>query len=97
MGIAPVVLAETAYVLKSVYGVAREDVVDALRDLVQRVNVEVLGLPTALVVEALGLCRDSGGVSFADALLWAQARVLGEPVWTFDGDFPQEGVQVRRP
>lgn len=97
ISIAPLVLAETAYVLKSVYGVPREDIVETLRDLVQRANVEVLGLQTAVVLEALDLCRGSGRVSFADALLWAHARVLGGSVWTFDGNFPKEGVVVRSP
>ncbi len=95
--IAPLILVETAYVLRSVYGVAREDVAAALVDLVQRVNVQVLGVETSLVVQALGLCRASGRVSFADALLWAQARDLDQPVWTFDKNFPMEGVRIRRP
>lgn len=95
--IAPLILVETAYVLRSVYGVAREDVVAALVDLVQRVNVQVLGVETSLVVQALGLCRASGRVSFADALLWAQARDLDQSVWTFDKNFPMEGVRIRRP
>ncbi len=95
--IAPLILVETAYVLRSVYSVSREDVVAALVDLVQRVNVEVLGVDTGLVVQALGLCRSSGRVSFADAMLWAQARDLDQPIWTFDKTFPQEGVQIRRP
>jgi len=38
IAIAPLILVETAYVLRSVYGVSREDVVAALVDLVQRVN-----------------------------------------------------------
>ena len=97
ISVAPLILVETAYVLRSVYGVSREDVVAALVDLVQRVNVEVLGVETSLVVQALRLCRASGRVSFADALLWAQARDLDEPIWTFDKNFPQEGVQIQRP
>lgn len=97
IAIAPLILAETAYVLRSVYGVSREDVAAALVDLVQRVNVQVLGVETSLVVQAMGLCRASGRVSFTDALLWAQARELDQPIWTFDKDFPMDGVQIRRP
>ena len=97
IAIAPLILAETAYVLRSVYGVSREGVVAALVDLVQRVNVEVLGVETSLVVQALELCRASGRVSFADAMLWAQARHLNETVWTFDKNFPREGLQIQRP
>lgn len=97
IGIPPLVLAETAYVLKSVYGVPREDIVSTLQDLLQRVNLEVVGMETAMVLRALDRCRDSGRVSFADALLWAHARTTGEPVWTFDGNFPGEGVEARHP
>lgn len=97
IGVPPLVLAEAANVLKSVYGVPRDDIVSTLQDFLQRVNLEVVGMETALVLRALDLCRDSGRVSFADALLWAHARTMDEPIWTFDGNFPPEGVEVRRP
>lgn len=75
-------------------------------------NADPTGLPAVKVAEEdvldpvggpgapgnrLDLCGGSGRVSFADAVLWAHGRVLGESVWTFDGNFPSEGVVVRSP
>lgn len=95
--IPPVALAETAYVLAAVYEVPREAVVDALIRFIQRRNVEVSGLPKTRVLEALLLCRPSGRVSFADALIWAEARAGGVPLYTLDERFPERGVRVVRP
>jgi predicted nucleic-acid-binding protein len=95
--ITSVVLAETAYVLQSVYKVPRADIVHALQDLVMRRNV-VASLAKEHVVRALDLCRPSARVSFADALIWAEA--LAEPcrrVYTFDQRFPNQEIEVVRP
>lgn len=90
-----VILAETAYVLSSVYGVPRAAVVDALSALIQRRNIRLLNLSKVWALEALDLCRDSGRHSFADVLLWAEACSSGTPVvYTFDGRFPAEGVEL---
>lgn len=90
-----VALAEAAYVLSSVYGIERVDVVDALIGFVQRRNVRLANLPKAVGLEALALCRPSRRVSFADALLWAQARALGvSRVFTFDRKFPTDGLEL---
>ena len=90
-------LAETAHVLTSVYRLPRRVVADALIALVQKQNVSVLGLDTALVVQALLLCRPSGRVSFTDALVWAAARSSRHArVYTFDDRFPDLGVELRR-
>lgn len=92
-----VVLAETAYVLSSVYRVARPALVDGLVGLLQRVNVAPLHLDKGAVIQALLLCRPSGRVSFADALVWAAARSSrAEAVYSFDDRFPEDGVTVRR-
>lgn len=40
------------------------------------------------------LCRDSKRYSFTDAFLWAQARVLGVAIYSFDGLFPSEGIEL---
>ena len=89
------ILVETAYVLTSYYEVPREEVVDALSDLVQRRNISLLALPKPLALEALDLCRSSARVSFADAILWAQARHAGaEEILTFDRRFPDEGIAL---
>jgi predicted nucleic acid-binding protein len=93
-----VVLAEAGYVLTKVYRAPREQVVDALTSFVQRRNVELLALPKSLALEALSLCRHSNRHSFADAILWAQARSApGCVLLTFDGDFPAAGIEVERP
>jgi predicted nucleic-acid-binding protein len=57
-----VVIAETAYVLSSVYGVRRAAVVDSLVDLLQKRNVAILDLDKGAVLQALLLCRPSNRV-----------------------------------
>lgn len=90
-----VILAETAYVLTAVYEIPRADVVDALSAFIQRRNIRLLNLSKPAALEALRLCRDSGRHSFADALLWAEARHSGfGRVYTFDKRFPAEDVEL---
>jgi predicted nucleic acid-binding protein len=95
--ITDVVLTETAYVLTSVYEAPREDVVDHLIALLRRTNVHLHEGDTDLACEALLLCRPSGRVSFADAMLWARARSSALPVYTFDERFPADGIDVGHP
>ena len=90
------VLAEVAYVLMSVHQVSRVLVVDSLVALVQKQNISTYALDKGLVLQALQMCRPSGRVSFADALVWASARSAGaEIVYTFDQRFPSDGLEVR--
>jgi predicted nucleic acid-binding protein len=96
LAIGAVTLAETAHVLRRIYGRPREQIVDALIELVQRENVVPYGLDRATLVEALRMCRPSGRVSIPDALLWAEARSSGSGVvYTFDRQFPALGIEVR--
>jgi predicted nucleic acid-binding protein len=95
--ITPLILAEVAYVLTRVYRRERSSTVQALIDLILRSNILVHGLQTDLAVEALDMCRPSGRVGFADALLWAEARTTGGTVHTFDERFPERGVPINRP
>jgi predicted nucleic-acid-binding protein len=89
------VLVETAYVLESFYEIEREPLTEALGDLVRRRNLKLLGLPKNIVLEALALCRGSRRVSFADALLWAQAVHADTPrVYSFARRFPGEGIEL---
>lgn len=37
---------------------------------------------------------DSKRFSFTDAFLWAQARMLGVAIYSFDGRFPSEGIEI---
>jgi predicted nucleic-acid-binding protein len=92
-----VVLAESAYVLTNVYRVPRSAVVESLIALVQKANLAVHGLDKGLVLQALLMCKPSGRVSFADAMLWAVARsASAEAVYSFDERFPEDGVDLRR-
>jgi predicted nucleic acid-binding protein len=92
-----VVLAETAFVLNSVYGVPRRAVVDGLVELLQRRNLAAFRLDKGAVIQGLLLCRPSNRVSFADAMGWAAARSAGaETVYSFDERFPSGGIVVRR-
>jgi len=92
-----VVLAETAYVLTSVYKIARSVVVDHLIAFLQKENVSPFALDRGLVLQALLLCRGSGRVSFADAMVWAAARSSGaKVVYSLDERFPSDGLQIRR-
>lgn len=101
-GVAPllvtdVVIVETAYVLTSVYEVPRAAVVDGLIALLSKANIDTFRLDKDLVLEALLLCRPSGRVSFADALVWAAARSQADAaVYSLDGRFPDEGITVLR-
>lgn len=90
-----IALAEAGYVLTTFYRVERASVVDALQSLVRRRNVRLVNLPKPIAFQALALCRPSRRVSFADALLWAQARTLGvSRIFTFDRKFPSDGLEL---
>jgi predicted nucleic acid-binding protein len=90
-------IAEVTHVLTKVYGIPRSDVLDTLLDLIQRHNIRIYAKEKDLVVQALEMCRPSGRVSFADALLWASARSAGATViYTFDERFPADGLSLRR-
>lgn len=92
-----VALAETAYVLGSVYRVSRQTIVDKLTDLVQRDNVSVYAMDKNLVLEGLMMCRPSGRVSIGDAMIWAAARTnRASAIYTFDRRFPSQGIEIRQ-
>lgn len=90
------VLMETAYVLASVYEIERAILVDNLMAFVQKENISPMGIDKRLILQALLLCRRSGRVSYADAMLWAAARSTPEKVvYSLDEGFPSDGVEVR--
>ena len=66
-----------------------------MSDLVLRDNISVSHLDVELVVEALELCSPSNRISFADALLWAEARMTDGTVHTFDQRFPDRDIALR--
>ena len=92
-----VALAETAFVLASVYHFPRDAIVDHLVSFVRKANISLFGLRKDVVIHALLMCRPSGRVSFGDALIWAAARSSGSGViYSFDGRFPSESLTVLR-
>ena len=92
-----VVIAETAYVLTSVYGISRSVVVDHLVAFLQKENISPFAMDKGLVLQALLLCKPSARVSFADAMVWAAARSSeSKMVYSLDERFPEDGLEVRR-
>lgn len=95
--ISGIALAETAFVLTTVYQVPRDRAADQLIDLVRKENISLTGLTKDLAIQGLLMCRPSARVSFADALIWAAARSGGsDVVYSFDSRFPGDGLEVRR-
>lgn len=95
--ITDVVLAETAYVLTTVYQIPRDVAIDHLSALIQKENISPYALDKGLVLQALLLCRPSGRVSFADAMVWAAARSAASTVvYSLDERFPNQGLEVRQ-
>jgi len=90
--ISPLMLAEAGYVLTKVYGCDRSQVVTLLIELIQRSNISVHLMDTETAMQALEYCSPSGRVSFADALLWAEAHCVGGAVHTFDRRFPAQDI-----
>ena len=91
-----VILTEADYVLRSLYLVPREMVIDHLIALVRKHNMNVFGLDKSTVLQALRMCRSSGRISVADSMIWAAARSSGRNVvYSFDQRFPSEGIEVR--
>ncbi len=94
-----VILAEVAFVLTTFYRVSREVAVDKLIELLGKENIEVASISKNNAIGALLLCRSSKRASFADALLWAEARALTRPaqkplIYSFDKRFPKDVVTL---
>jgi predicted nucleic acid-binding protein len=92
-----VTIMEIGYVLTRTYAIPRAQVVDSLADLMSSRNIETRPADKPTMLSALALCRNSGRVSFADAMLWAHARATGEQVYTFDARFPTTDIEVLVP
>lgn len=98
LGVSPVALAECAHVLRTQYGVVPGDILESLISLVQRENVQVLGLRTDVLLGVLVHARRLAGRPIPDALIVAAS--LGAdalPLATFDRDQRQYGVAIRDP
>ena len=93
--VSELILAESAYVLASVYQVPRADLVDALMAFLQRANIRLAHLAKPIALDALRLCKNSKRYSFADALLWAEVFSSdSQRVYTFDERFPAAGIKT---
>ena len=91
-----VALAEVSYVLRATYLMPREVVIDHLLMFLNKQNISCYGLDQGTVQQALLMCRPTGRISVADALIWAAARSSGENVvYSFDQRFPSDGIEVR--
>jgi predicted nucleic acid-binding protein len=95
--ITDVVIVETAYVLMSVYRIPRRVVVDHLIAFLRKKNIIPFGLDKGLVLQALLLCKTSGRVSFADAMVWAAGcSTDSKVVYSLDERFPEDNLEIRR-
>jgi predicted nucleic acid-binding protein len=98
IGVSPVAIAECAHVLRTQYGVARDDILDSLVGLVQRENVRVLGLRTDVLVGVLVRARGLPGRPIPDALIVAACMAADAlPLVTFDRDQARYGIATREP
>ncbi len=94
--ISGVAFAEIDHVLRSVYNLPREAVIEHLMAFVGKRNMHCHRLDKGTVLEALLMCRPSGRVSISDALIWAAARTSGQNlVYSFDARFPTDGIEVK--
>src|SRR5262249_6633416 len=96
LALSTVALAETGFALTKVYEIGRDEAVDLIAGMLSRKNVVLLELGNEEAIRALQLCRPSGRVSFADALIWATALNSGNAVvYSFDRRFPSAGIDLR--
>ena len=98
VGIPVVVILEAAHVLRTQYDVGRADVLETLTELIRKANVDVIGLPTDVTVEALVRARSIPGAPLPDALVAASVRDADAlPLYTFDVQLGRYGVSVQQP
>jgi predicted nucleic-acid-binding protein len=94
--ISHLVLAETVWVLDSVYGLSREKLTIAVEMLLNHRDLTLQD--SDVVAEALENYRRRTAVDFSDCLVLGIAKKAGHiPIGTFDRDFAKmEGVQRLR-
>jgi predicted nucleic-acid-binding protein len=94
--ISHLVLAETLWVLDSVYGLSREKMSTAVEMLLSHRDLTLQD--SDIVAEALESFRRRTAVDFSDCLILGIARKAGHvPLGTFDRDFAKmDGVQRLR-
>ena len=91
-----VVLAEVSHALRLIYLLPREIVIDHLMAFLSRQNIFCYAMDKGTVLQGLYMCRPSGRIPVADAMIWAAAKSSGmNVVYSFDQRFPTEGIEVR--
>ncbi len=96
--VSDVAIAEVGFVLTQQYRIDRPSVVDSMIEFLRRRNIKTMDRRKDEVIRGLELCRPSGRVSFADALIGVAVRAsAGRLVYSFDDRFPADGIEVRRP
>ncbi len=98
LGVPTLVLLETGHVLRSHYGVARTDVLEALLEFVTHENIEILGLPKDVTIQTLARAREYSSAPFADALIAATSHAAGAiSIVAFDRTMRRHGLPVIEP
>lgn len=98
IGLPLVALVESAHVLRTQYGLASDAVIGLLIELLQRRNIQLLGMRTEAAVELLVRARALPGRPLPDALIVAAAvEADALPVVTFDRDMHRYGFATREP
>jgi predicted nucleic acid-binding protein len=98
IGLPLVALAEAAHVLRTQYGLESEVIIGLLIELLQRRNIELLGMRTEAAIALLVRARSLPGRPLPDALIVAAAvEADALPLATFDRDMHRYGVATRAP
>jgi Predicted nucleic-acid-binding protein, contains PIN domain len=98
IGLPLVALVESAHVLRTQYGLASDAVIGLLIELLQRRNIQLLGMRTEAAVALLVRARALPGRPLPDALIVAAAvEADALPVVTFDRDMHRYGFATREP
>lgn len=94
LGIPAVALLEVAHVLRRPpYSVSRDALIEAFTILLQRPNIQGIGVDAEIAVSFLSRCRGSSAVSVGDALIAATCHSAGiSEIYTFDARFGRSGL-----
>jgi predicted nucleic acid-binding protein len=98
IGLPLVALVEAVHVLRTQYGLGSEAIIGLLIELLQRRNIELLGMRTEAAIALLVRARSLPGRPLPDALIVAAAvEADALPLATFDRDMHRYGVATRPP
>lgn len=98
IGLPLVALVEAAHVLRTQYALGSEVIIGLLIELLQRRNIDLLGMRTEAAIALLVRARALPGRPLPDALIVAAAvEADALPLATFDRDMHRYGVATRAP